>query len=260
MIFFSRGNSAIPTFTYDGTLLDLVTEFKYLGITLTRDGSMLTAHEKMADNFRSAIDRVFRIGDSKGIKKTCHAVSFPGLRFDSWSVWSSSSGHFFFDVRFLKNHPCIRPASWRPNKTPGCQERYWYPLRAPRNKSDAHLSLYRYWFRRIIRFWNSLLSSNNHFLEKVVRADLLLANISDTWTYQLLQALQEFPASQQFLDAIRSREPITLKQFEFTLREHIIGGWRELDSLTPHGTHHTSKIMRTYHTHFGVPLGIAPGW
>jgi len=23
---------------------------------------------------------------------------------------------------------------------------------------------------------------------------------------------------------------------------------------------HTSRIMRTYHTHFGVPLGIAPGW
>jgi len=43
MVFFSRGNSAIPTFTYNGTPLELVTEFKYLGITLTRDGGMLTA-------------------------------------------------------------------------------------------------------------------------------------------------------------------------------------------------------------------------
>ena len=91
-----------------------------------------------------------------------------------------------------------------------------------------------------------------------MRADLLIANRSDTWTSQLLQSLQEFPTSQQFLDAIRSRERINLKQF--TLREHIIGGWRELDSLTPHGTHHTSRIMRTYYTHLGVPLGIAPGW
>ena len=41
MIFFSRGNSAIPTLTYDGTPLNLVTDFKYLEITLTRDGSML---------------------------------------------------------------------------------------------------------------------------------------------------------------------------------------------------------------------------
>ena len=68
MVFFSRSNPAIPTFTYDGTSLELVTEFKYLGITLTRDKSMLTAAEKMAHNFRSAIARVYRIGDSKGIK------------------------------------------------------------------------------------------------------------------------------------------------------------------------------------------------
>ena len=67
MAFFSRGNSAFPTFTYDGTPLELVTEFKYLGITFTRDGSMLTAAEKMADNFRSATARVYRTGDSKGI-------------------------------------------------------------------------------------------------------------------------------------------------------------------------------------------------
>jgi len=30
--------------------------------------------------------------------------------------------------------------------------------------------------------------------------------------------------------------------------------------LTPQDNHHSSRIMRTYHTHSGVPLGIAPGW
>jgi len=73
MVFFSKCNSAIPTFTYDGTPLELVTEFKYLGITLTRDGSMLTAAEKMADNFRSAIARVYKIVDSN-IKHRKHAM------------------------------------------------------------------------------------------------------------------------------------------------------------------------------------------
>jgi len=74
MVFFSRGNSAIPTFTYDGTPLEIVTEFKYLGLTLTRDGSMLTAAEKMADNFRSVIARVYRICDSKDTKHRKHAM------------------------------------------------------------------------------------------------------------------------------------------------------------------------------------------
>ena len=64
---FSKDTSAIPTFTYDCTPLELVTHFKYLGFTLTRDGSMHTAAEKMADNLRLAIARVYRTGSSKGI-------------------------------------------------------------------------------------------------------------------------------------------------------------------------------------------------
>jgi len=66
--------------------------------------------------------------------------------------------------------------------------------------------------------------------------------------------------SQQLLDAIQSRQTINLRQFELTLREHIIGGWKDLDILTPHEAHHSSRIMRTYHTHFGVPLGKTTGW
>jgi len=67
MAFFSKDTSAVPTFTYDGTPLELVSHFKYLGFTLTRDGSMHTAAEKMADNLRLAIARVYRTGSSKGI-------------------------------------------------------------------------------------------------------------------------------------------------------------------------------------------------
>jgi len=123
-----------------------------------------------------------------------------------------------------------------------------------RNRSDAH---FFYWFRCIIRFWNSVLSSNYPLLEKIVRADLLIANRSDTWTYQVLHALQHFPASQLFLNAIRSRESINLKQFVFFTRTYFRGLKRQFDTYE---THHSSRIMRTYHTHFGVPLGIAPGW
>ena len=71
MVFFSRNTSATPSFTYDGTPLELVTEFKYLGMT-NCNGSMHIAAEKMADNFNSAIARVYRICDSKGNdQKTC---------------------------------------------------------------------------------------------------------------------------------------------------------------------------------------------
>ena len=48
-------------------------------------------------------------------------------------------------------------------------------------RKTGQMPIFFYWFRCIIRFWNSLLSSNNPLLEKVVQADLLLiANRSDT--------------------------------------------------------------------------------
>ena len=53
------------------------------------------------------------------------------------------------------------------------------------------------------------------------QADLLIANRSNTWTYQqVLYALQDLPASQQFLDAIRSREFVNQPE---TVRAHFAG-------------------------------------
>ena len=107
-----------PYFTYDGTPLELVTDFKYLGTTLTRDGSMLSAAEKMADNFRFYHCQSLQSWWQQGYqtKKTCNAMAFPGLCFDSWSIRLSSMGHFFSDIWFLKNHPYMRPSSWLPER------------------------------------------------------------------------------------------------------------------------------------------------
>jgi len=60
--------------------------------------------------------------------------------------------------------------------------------------------------------------------------------------------------SQHFWDAIQSCEFIYLVQIKLILREHIIGGWKELDILTPHETHHSSRFMKTYHTYCLVYL------
>jgi hypothetical protein len=100
-------------------------------------------------------------------------------------------------------------------------------------RETGQILVFSYWFRCILRFWNNLLSKQP-LLEKFVLNDLLLANINYTWTYQILHALQDFPACQQFLDAIRSRESIDLNQIELTLRKHIIKGWREHDNLAHH--------------------------
>jgi len=221
---------------------------------------MGTATDKMADNFRGAIARVNKIGDSKGVKHRKHAMLWlfqvfalsaglygcqiwatSSLTYDSSTNTSAHAFHTGFLRRLLgvktgtETHSLLRETGQMP--------------------------IFFYWFRCTIRFWNSLLSSNNPLLEKIVRADLLLANRMDTtWTQQIIHALLNIPASQNFVVAIRSLQSINMNQFELTLREHIITRWRDLDNLTPYEAHLSSRIMRTYHTHFGVPVGNTSGW
>jgi hypothetical protein len=122
------------------------------------------------------------------------------------------------------------------------------------------MPIFFYWFRCIIRFWNSLLSSNNPLLEKVVRADLLIANRSDT-------GLTRFCThSKTSLRLSKFWMPYDLASLSIwnsssSLCANVsLGAGKSFDNLTPHDNHHSSRNMRTYHTHFGVPLGIAPGW
>jgi hypothetical protein len=131
-------------------------------------------------------------------------------------------------------------------------------------RETGQMPIFFYWFKCTIGFWNSLLSANNLFLRKLCGLIYFLQT-------EVIHRLTRFcMRSKIYLhlnsfwmpyDLVRlSTENIYGGQFELTLREHIIGGWRDLKILTPHEAHHSGRIMRTYHTHFGGPLGIAPGW
>jgi hypothetical protein len=117
VVFFSKNTCANQTFTYVGTPLELITEFNYLGFTLTRDGSMHTAADKMADNLRLAIARVYRTGSSKGISHRKHAMLWlfqvfaltAGLY--GCQVWATSS--LTYDPQKSPPHMSFILASWK---------------------------------------------------------------------------------------------------------------------------------------------------
>jgi len=155
MAFFSRGNSAFPTFTYDGTPLELVTEFKYLGITFTRDGSMLTAAEKMADNFRSAIARVYKIIDSN-IKHRKHAMLW------LFQVFALTAGLYGCKVWATSS---LTYDSSKITPTHVLYLGFLKILLGVKKGTDIHcvlrktgqMPIFFYWYWCIIRFWYSLL-------------------------------------------------------------------------------------------------------
>ncbi len=57
-----------------------------------------------------------------------------------------------------------------------------------------------------------------------------------------------------------SRSKINMGDFELLLHEQMIREWKNLDQIHPHVAHVSSRVMRTYHTHFGVLIGSQPGW
>jgi len=90
------------------------------------------------------------------------------------------------------------------------------------------------------------------------------ANVSDTELQMVfmlqLWSMVSFVFSRCTISDCRGTLVFTVLRKEVVATSFIIGSWRGLDNLTPHDNHHSSRIMRTYHTHYGVPLGISPGW
>jgi len=68
---------------------------------------------------------------------------------------------------------------------------------------------------RVVRYWNSLLRTNNTFLSKINQADLLLAHKRGSWTFEVLSALREIPGADVHISAVMCRSKINMSDFRF---------------------------------------------
>jgi exonuclease III len=259
MVFFSSDTTPMPTFMYDGRGLEVVSEFKYLGLILRRDGKMTAATDQMARNFMGGIARVQKAGAELGVLNRKHAMLWLFQTFAltvglyGCQIWatdklsydtSTKTKAHVYHAGFLKSLLGVKRAT-----ETHCLLR-----------ETGQMPLYFYWFRCVMRFWNSLLSTNNDLLSRVVQADMRYADRAGSWTYHVITALNHVSNAQQFAAAVRSGARVNMNDLEGLLREQVIQDWRSLDNLTPQEAHSSSRIMRTYHTHFGIPLGTIPGW
>ena len=127
-------------------------------------------------------------------------------------------------------------------------------------RETGQMPLYFYWFRCVMRFWNSLLTTNSTLLREIGRADLRLANKKCSWSYQVLTAINELSNAQQFTEALHACEKVNMDVFVKVLCDQVINVWRGLDHISPQEAHASSRVMKTYHSHFGIPLGSTQGY
>jgi hypothetical protein len=126
---------------------------------------MLTAAKKITGNFRFAIDRVYRIGDSKGFKHRKHAMLW------LFQVFALTAGLYGCQVIWATS---LTYDSSKINPTHVLHLGFLTRLLGVKKSTDTHcvlrktgqMPIFFCWFRCIIRFWNSLLSSNNPLLKK----------------------------------------------------------------------------------------------
>lgn len=259
LVFFSNDQSPLPIFFYNGVPLETVKEFKYLGVILTRNGKMKSAAEQMARNFMGAIARVRKAGAEMGIWNRKHAMLW------LFQVFALSAGLYGCQIWATTK---LSLSASKETAAHVYHTGFLKSLLGVKRATETHcilretgqMPLFFYWFRCTMRFWNCLLNTNNPLIHKVVQADLRLANRTGSWSYQVLTALNSIPDSMPFSTAIREQNRVDMERFETVLQQHIINDWQALDGLSPQESHASSRIMRTYHTHFGIPLGSTPGW
>ena len=131
----------------------------------------------------------------------------------------------------------------------------WYSLRAPRNRSDAHFFL-------LVQLHHTILEQFTLFEQSSSWESCAGWPICKLkWYVDLPDSARtpKFPTSQQFWMPY-DLASLSIWNSSSSLCANISTMLERAWQLTPHDNHHSSRIMRTYHTHFGEPLGIAPGW
>jgi Reverse transcriptase (RNA-dependent DNA polymerase) len=193
VVFNSRANVDTFNFYYDGHRLDVVDEFKYLGLIFNKSGSLHQADKQWARALYGAIKHVLSLAKEHGLRDRLDVIlqlyqsyALPIGMYGShvWStmylkpdkIWSSrvELQHLFF-LRHLfgaRKDTCT-----------------WSLL-----SESGQRPFQFYWWRAVLNFWNSMLTSNNILLLAVIKSDVALASVSNTsWTSQVLSALDSLP-------------------------------------------------------------------
>jgi len=116
----------------------------------------------------------------------------------------------------------------------------------------GHEPLQFYWFRSIVKMYNSMLSSNCETLRRVLKADLNIHQREPScWTGQVLDAFQGLQRCDSFVQAMRQGTPISTQEFYDDLRHRMRAVWTDAERVNLQAIY---DKLATYQLFFAVPL------
>ena len=186
-----RLRGAAPKFEYRGGPLKEVQEFRYLGLVFTTACSMDHAAEQWAGPLMGGIKGCFKTAGALGARHMPHVV----LRlFQTYAHSYGMYGSQVWGTAMLQQARVF---------TSTVQKRHTGFLRflahTKRSVSNdvmmcemCQLPYQFYWWRCVLKFWNSMVSVDNPLIKAVVRADVELSNSAQgCWVRQVRDASSE---------------------------------------------------------------------
>ncbi len=211
-----QGGAQAEQFWYRGERLEVVAEFKYLGLVFQRELCMSKMQEPWAQALLGGWSRCRRIAKHFGVQNSVTAshrlfqsFAFPAGMYGC-QVWGTRFAHMdriFDSAVSIRQMGCLRRLL---GVSSGC---YRWAVLAELNAKPYHW----YWVKALLKFHSSALQSNSSLLREVMQADALLAREScmvDTpdgprvrtcescWTAEMARALESIGQATEAAEAL----------------------------------------------------------
>ena len=231
------------TFKYGDAVLQVVPEFKYLGLLFNNRGDMRHADAHMSRNFWGAINQVADLTHKHGVSKRIdlslllyRIYAMPSALYGS-QIWSTPflSSHDIFTSQVQKQHlKYLKHLLHVRQGTPN-----WAIL-----KECGQKPFQFFWWRSVVKFWNNIVAiKDNPLLQGTVKADveLAMAGCKECWSGEVLDGFKSFlppndPSTNYLRNCLQNFGPIDFAKVERVILNSYNNFWETLHSVEDYRT------------------------
>jgi len=256
VVHFNSSGSNLPTFTVGGVALQCKESFKYLGMVFHKRLNMKKSSEHATGAVMSASGRILQFVRDYELDNSPQATLWLGKTYliPAAMYGSQVRGTAFvqqgaeFESELQVRHMGFLKRTLGVKRTTS----NWTVLR-----ECGHEPLQFFWFRSVIKMYNSMLDCNSTTLKKVFQADRNMhSRATGCWTAQLLDGFQGLRKSEEHVQAVRSGAPIRIQEFADDLRLRLRNVWNTAaaDDAAADAISAPQNSVSLYQSYFGVPF------
>ena len=251
VVHFNSSGTNLPVFRIGGAPLAHKDSFKYLGMVFYKCMSMSKSSEHAAGPFMASAFRVRQFVRENFLTNRPYVSLWLGKTYvvpagmyagQVWGTEYIKQGKEFASDLQVRHMSYLKSTLGVKRTTTN-----WAVLR-----ECGHEPLQFYWFRSIVKMYNSMLRSNSETLRRVLTADVNIHSREPScWTGKVLDAFQGLRNCDSFVQAMRQGTPISTQEFTDDLRHRLRAVWRDAERVNPQATY---DKLATYQSFFAVPF------